>query len=30
VDFNWEKGLELEAALEQQRALSGLIEDTRS
>jgi len=29
VDFNWEKGLELEAALEQQRALSGLIEDTR-
>jgi hypothetical protein len=29
VDFNWEKGLELEAALEQQRALSGVIEDTR-
>ena len=29
VDFNWESGLELEAALEQQRALSGIIEDTR-
>jgi helix-turn-helix protein len=29
VDFNWESGLELEAALEQQRALSGVIEDTR-
>jgi len=29
VDFNWEEGLELEAALEQQRALSGLIEDTQ-
>ncbi|CAA9439578.1 hypothetical protein AVDCRST_MAG82-2761 [uncultured Rubrobacteraceae bacterium] len=29
MDFNWEKGLELEAALQQQRALSGLIEDTR-
>ena len=29
VDFNWESGLELEAALQQQRALSGLIEDTR-
>jgi excisionase family DNA binding protein len=29
VDFNWEQGLELEAALEQQRALSGLIEDTQ-
>jgi len=29
VDFNWEAGLELEAALEQQRALSGLIEDTQ-
>lgn len=29
VDFNWESGLELEAALEQQRALSGLIEDTQ-
>jgi excisionase family DNA binding protein len=28
LDFNWEAGLELEAALEQQRALSGLIEDT--
>ena len=29
VDFNWEAGLELEAALEQQRALSGAIEDTQ-
>ena len=29
VDFNWEEGLELEAALEQQRTLSGLVEDTR-
>ena len=29
VDFNWEEGLELEAALEQQRALSGLIEGTQ-
>jgi excisionase family DNA binding protein len=29
VDFNWESGLELEAALEQQRALSGVIDDTR-
>src|SRR5215218_1112738 len=29
VDFNWEEGLELESALEQQRALSGLIEDTQ-
>jgi hypothetical protein len=29
VDFNWEAGLELEAALQQQRALSGLIEDAR-
>jgi excisionase family DNA binding protein len=29
VDFNWEEGLELEAALEQQRVLSGLVEDTR-
>jgi hypothetical protein len=29
VDFNWESGLELGAALEQQRALSGLIEDTQ-
>src|SRR5215218_3443156 len=29
VDFNWEQGLELESALEQQRALSGLIEDTQ-
>ena len=29
VDFNWEGGLELEAALEQQRALSGVIEDTQ-
>ena len=29
VDFNWESGLELEAALEQQRALSGLIENTQ-
>ena len=29
VDFNWEQGLELEAALEQQRALSVFIEDTQ-
>jgi excisionase family DNA binding protein len=29
VDFNWESGLELEAALQQQRALSGVIEDTQ-
>ena len=29
VDFNWEPGLELEAALQQQRTLSGFIEDTR-
>src|SRR5215217_1001963 len=29
VDFNWEEGLELEAALEQQRALTGVIEDTQ-
>ena len=29
VDFNWEEGLELEAALEQQRALTGLVEDTQ-
>jgi excisionase family DNA binding protein len=29
VDFNWEQGLELEAALEQQRALSGFIENTQ-
>ncbi len=29
VDFNWESGLELEAALQQQRALSRFIEDTR-
>jgi len=29
VDFNWEKGLDLDASLEQQRALSGVIEDTR-
>jgi excisionase family DNA binding protein len=29
VDFNWESGLELEAALQQQRTLSGLIEDTQ-
>ena len=29
VDFNWESGLELEAALEQQRALSDVIEDTQ-
>jgi excisionase family DNA binding protein len=29
VDFNWESGLELEAALQQQRALSGFIEDTQ-
>jgi excisionase family DNA binding protein len=29
VDFNWEEGLELETALEQQRALSGVIEDTQ-
>jgi len=29
VNFNWEEGLGLEAALEQQRALTGLVEDTR-
>src|SRR5215218_5055211 len=29
VDFNWEQGLEVEAALQQQRALSSFIEDTR-
>jgi hypothetical protein len=29
VGFNWERGLELEAALEQQRALSGVIEGTQ-
>jgi len=29
VDFNWEKTLELEAALQQQRTLSGFIEDTQ-
>jgi excisionase family DNA binding protein len=29
VDFNWEPGLELEAALQQQRTLSGFIEDRR-
>jgi len=29
VDFNWEQELDLEAALEQQHALSGLIEDTQ-
>jgi excisionase family DNA binding protein len=29
VDFNWESGVELEAALEQQRTLSGVIEDTQ-
>ena len=29
VDFNWESGLELEAALQQQRTLSGVIEDTQ-
>ena len=29
VDFNWEQDLDLEAALEQQRVLSGLIEDTQ-
>jgi hypothetical protein len=29
LDFNWEQELDLEAALQQQRALSGLIEDTR-
>src|SRR5215211_6941117 len=29
VNFNWEKGLDLEAALEQQRALSGFVEDTQ-
>ena len=29
VDFNWEKGLELEAALQQQRTLSGFVEDTQ-
>jgi excisionase family DNA binding protein len=29
VDFNWESGLELEAALQQQRTLSGFIENTQ-
>ena len=29
VDFNWEEGLGLEAVLEQQRALTGLVEDTQ-
>ena len=29
VNFNWEEGLGLEAALEQQRALTGLVEDTQ-
>jgi hypothetical protein len=29
VDFNWEQGIELDAALEQQRVLSGFIEDTQ-
>jgi hypothetical protein len=29
VNFNWEKGLDVEAALEQQRALSGFVEDTQ-
>ena len=29
VNFNWEEGLGLEVALEQQRALTGLVEDTQ-
>jgi excisionase family DNA binding protein len=29
VDFNWESGMELEAALQQQRTLSGFVEDTQ-
>jgi excisionase family DNA binding protein len=29
LDFNWEQGLDLEAALAQQRTLSSFIEDTR-
>src|SRR5215218_1483943 len=29
LNFNWEKGLDLEAALKQQRALSGFVEDTQ-
>ncbi|MGH3146411.1 MAG: helix-turn-helix domain-containing protein [Rubrobacter sp.] len=29
VNFDWEEGLDLEAALEQQRALTGLIDGTR-
>ena len=29
LDFNWEQGLDLEAALAQQRALSGFVEDTQ-
>ena len=29
VDFNWEPGLELEAALQQQRTLSAFVEDTQ-
>jgi excisionase family DNA binding protein len=29
VDFHWEEGLGLEAALEQQRTLTGLVEDTQ-
>ena len=29
VDFNWESGLEVEAALKQQGALSGFIENTQ-
>lgn len=29
VDFNWEKEMDLEAALEQQRAFTGLVEDSR-
>ena len=29
VDFNWEQGLDLEAVLEQQRAFTGLIEDSQ-
>ena len=28
LNFNWEKGVDLEAALEQQKALTGLVEDT--
>ena len=29
VDFNWEDGLDLEAVLEEQRAFTGLVEDSQ-